>query len=784
MIKKFSTFRGYAGLLFFCCLNIFGSPGIIYALAFADSKYDSLKQLIGSAQKNELSGHLNALSEMFLEAGQYDSALVYASRASEEAASSNQIRNRAQAEKNRAEAYYYLNAYSESISAYEQAITLYEQIGLYEESAYCYNVIGILYRKQFNYKKAMEYALTSLRIAQAHNLGIRKSSALYNIAKIHHAVSQLDQAIDYYRQSLKEDEILGDTLGMAKGYCNLGICYRAKNDTQEALHAYRLSHHLYSAIRDTEGIALILNNMGVLFLKTGRYKEALDSLRRAVIFFESIHDVEGQAYAWNSIGDVYYQLGQTAKALDANYYALGMTRETDLRKNIYESLSLIYASLGQYKKAYEYHQKLLAVNDSIMNRENTQQLAEIQVRYETEKKEQEISYLKMLNDRQRDLQIWMASGLIFVSFFAGMLFISRKRIANHRKQLGQINSCFLAFGPDPHKNIGNLTELFRKMTGAEYSVYLRSIIKGYELVAGDCVPQDFPSSLPYHPPGLPPTAEIADGNIRLVDQGPNSAVIPSSRAYQSWSYCPVKYDGAYRGLLVSVFRKKKIFSREERKITGILSAAVGSEEERRIAEEALQSSERRYHDLFDHSLGFIGLHDLKGYLQIVNPAAARSLGYTPDDMKGHHVTEFLSPSMKRLFPSYLDQITSNGLFSGMMRVQTKEGHSRIWIFHNICYHETGQDPFILSHALDITDLIITRKEREKLIHELQRALAKVKTLSGLLPICASCKKIRDDKGYWNQIENYLAVHSDAEFSHGMCPDCQRRLYPELFTEEE
>jgi DNA-binding NarL/FixJ family response regulator len=69
-------------------------------------------------------------------------------------------------------------------------------------------------------------------------------------------------------------------------------------------------------------------------------------------------------------------------------------------------------------------------------------------------------------------------------------------------------------------------------------------------------------------------------------------------------------------------------------------------------------------------------------------------------------------------------------------------------------------------------------EREELISKLQDALAKIKSLQGLLPICASCKKIRDDKGYWNQIESYISAHSEAEFSHGICPDCLERLYPE------
>jgi sensor domain CHASE-containing protein len=76
------------------------------------------------------------------------------------------------------------------------------------------------------------------------------------------------------------------------------------------------------------------------------------------------------------------------------------------------------------------------------------------------------------------------------------------------------------------------------------------------------------------------------------------------------------------------------------------------------------------------------------------------------------------------------------------------------------------------------------KERQRLIDELENALAEVKTLSGMLPICSQCKKIRDDKGYWNQIESYIGKHSDAQFSHGICPDCAKELYKDLYEELE
>ena len=85
--------------------------------------------------------------------------------------------------------------------------------------------------------------------------------------------------------------------------------------------------------------------------------------------------------------------------------------------------------------------------------------------------------------------------------------------------------------------------------------------------------------------------------------------------------------------------------------------------------------------------------------------------------------------------------------------------------------------------IDITGRKRAEEEREKLILELREALKKVKLLSGLLPVCASCKKIRNDKGYWEQIEVYIRDHSEANFSHGICPDCAKRLYPGIYKKK-
>ena len=92
-------------------------------------------------------------------------------------------------------------------------------------------------------------------------------------------------------------------------------------------------------------------------------------------------------------------------------------------------------------------------------------------------------------------------------------------------------------------------------------------------------------------------------------------------------------------------------------------------------------------------------------------------------------------------------------------------------------------PFQAEEVLARVKTHLTLRSLQKSIEDknaqLQKALDEVKILSGFLPICSSCKNIRDDKGYWNQIENYISKHSEAEFSHSICPECAKKIYPDL-----
>jgi len=98
--------------------------------------------------------------------------------------------------------------------------------------------------------------------------------------------------------------------------------------------------------------------------------------------------------------------------------------------------------------------------------------------------------------------------------------------------------------------------------------------------------------------------------------------------------------------------------------------------------------------------------------------------------------------------------------------------------------EEGEVIYALCMVEDIGNRKSVEQEREILIHELRVAMANIKTLKGLLPTCAWCKRVRDENGNWQKVETYIEEHSNASFTHGICPDCLKKNDPESYTEYE
>ena len=189
-------------------------------------------------------------------------------------------------------------------------------------------------------------------------------------------------------------------------------------------------------------------------------------------------------------------------------------------------------------------------------------------------------------------------------------------------------------------------------------------------------------------------------------------------------------------------------------------------------------AEDKFRVIFSNSLDAIMVIDSKsGRILSVNQATNRILGYEDKALIDNHFSILFPPACKLPRQDLLGKIqTHDAVFT------QKFLHANGPVFQmdlTATLIPWRNDKAILVTFRDITERLQAEEERQNLINQLQEALAKVKTLSGLLPICASCKKIRDDKGYWNQIESYIRDHSDAEFTHSLCPECAKKLRSEL-----
>lgn len=251
-----------------------------------------------------------------------------------------------------------------------------------------------------------------------------------------------------------------------------------------------------------------------------------------------------------------------------------------------------------------------------------------------------------------------------------------------------------------------------------------------------------------------------------------------------WEY--VTKDGSRRYVEASVTLIKDVNGR------GVgFQGIVRDVTERRRAEEALRESEERYRLLAEEARDVIWSVDLKTMkLTHVSPAVERVLGLTVNQALKLDFHELFGPELYNLALGALaeegdaeEQVRSERRPRRMIefKLDSPDGQA-VWMEATFAFFrdEDSQPLGLVGVARDITNRKLSEEERENLITELQRTLTEVKTLSGLLPICANCKKVRDDHGYWQQIESYIADHSETQFSHGICPDCIKKLYPEQY----
>ncbi len=208
----------------------------------------------------------------------------------------------------------------------------------------------------------------------------------------------------------------------------------------------------------------------------------------------------------------------------------------------------------------------------------------------------------------------------------------------------------------------------------------------------------------------------------------------------------------------------------------------------------LRASEQRHRLLADHAVDVIWTLDLESRrITYVSPSIHTLLGFTPEECQRTGFEGLIAEESLPLVLGALGELFAGHPveFISQEILQKRRDGSTIWteITATRMQDRQGRPPEILGITRDISRrkenqarLLKALEENQLLVSQLREALEKVKTLSGMLPICSHCKQIRDDEGYWQRLERYIEARTEATFSHGLCPACTWKLYPEMAAE--
>lgn len=207
--------------------------------------------------------------------------------------------------------------------------------------------------------------------------------------------------------------------------------------------------------------------------------------------------------------------------------------------------------------------------------------------------------------------------------------------------------------------------------------------------------------------------------------------------------------------------------------------------EARAIERASQARVSQLAAIIESSDDAIISKTLDGKIVSWNSASTKLYGYSEEEVLGQPISLLMPPERADELAPLLERVSKGETTTHFETVRRRKNGEAIEVSLSISPVRNGEGKIVGASTIarDITERRRAQRERDELLEQLRKALAEVKTLGGLLPICAHCKKIRDDKGYWNQIELYIRQHSNANFTHSVCPECARQHYPELYGTE-
>jgi tetratricopeptide (TPR) repeat protein len=279
----------------------------------------------------------------------------------------------------------------------DSALLYYKKISSKSGEASVKLSMGSLLQIKGDYKGSLECFVRANKLGE--ELGDKNMIArsLHNIGTVNMEQGTFKQALDYYEQALKVKEEIGDKRSIYTTLANMGITYYKLGDLDKCEEFTRRSLRLCGETGDKRGMATCYENMGNIYIERKKYDSALVFINRSKSMREQLKDMKGVASALSNLGEVYREMGRYDAAIKVQEEAVQMIEELgDLNqlKNVYQMIAFTYQVKGDFKKALEYNNKYIHLKDSLFSEDNNKLIADMQTKYQSEKKQKEIELLK------------------------------------------------------------------------------------------------------------------------------------------------------------------------------------------------------------------------------------------------------------------------------------------------------------------------------------------------------------------------------------------------------
>ncbi|MBC7864612.1 MAG: tetratricopeptide repeat protein [Bacteroidia bacterium] len=337
--------------------------------------------------------------------------------------------------------------YEKALHYGKEAMNLAGELNYKKGLADAYDDIGIAYDYKGDYNKASEFYFKALGVREESGIKEGLAGSYTNIGNTYYSKRNYAEALEFHFKALKIHEATADKSGMSGAFTNIGNVYFSKNDHDKSLEFYLKSLKIDTETGDQFGMSVSYNNSaGIYFLK-GRYNEALQFYSEALKIREEMGDRNGVAASHINIGSVYFRQKKFSEARTYLNKGFEFSRSIGAKEwvqNACQVLASLDSATGNLSGAYEYHKLYSLYKDSLYNEESHRQITEMQTRYDSEKKEQQIELLGKEKEKDRvvaeeknrrqQIIIWsVAGGLILVLVFAGFVVFSLRKTRKQKK---------------------------------------------------------------------------------------------------------------------------------------------------------------------------------------------------------------------------------------------------------------------------------------------------------------------------------------------------------------